>query len=157
MLNVNKRKSIFIISLISSAIVWCGESLIHFTILEDSQSFELIPRDLNELWMRLIICGQIIVFGAFAQKYANKKIDVAAEKMRTLNATMDTVQDRVGNALAGIKLLLSDSNNLSEKEKHQKLITLIDEVFSNLRSISDLEEVNEKIFHGEIYHLKINK
>ena len=157
MLKLHLRKSIFVISIISAAIVWCGESLVHYVILENGDSFELLPTDLNELWMRLVICGQIIIFGAFAQRYANRKINLAEEKMRTLNATMNTVHDRVGNSLAGIKLLLSDTNGLSDQERNQKLITLVDEIFTNLRSISDLEEVNEKIFHDEIYHLNMSK
>ena len=157
MLKLHLRKSIFIISIISAAIVWCGESLVHYVILENGDSFELLPTDLNELWMRLVICGQIIIFGAFAQRYANRKINLAEEKMRTLNATMNTVHDRVGNSLAGIKLLLSDTNGLSDQERNQKLITLVDEIFTNLRSISDLEEINEKIFHDEIYHLDMSK
>ena len=157
MLKLHLRKSIFVISIISAAIVWCGESLVHYVILENGDSFELLPTDLNELWMRLVICGQIIIFGAFAQRYANRKINLAEEKMRTLNATMNTVHDRVGNSLAGIKLLLSDTNGLSDQERNQKLITLVDEIFTNLRSISDLEEINEKIFHDEIYHLNMSK
>ncbi|MCU7940408.1 MAG: hypothetical protein KZQ64_08035 [gamma proteobacterium symbiont of Bathyaustriella thionipta] len=109
--------------------------------------------------MRSIICGLIIAFGMFAQRNTNKKLDVEAEKMRTLKATMDTVHDRVGNSLAGIKLLLGDSNRTDciDQETHQKLIHLIDDTFENLRDISSLEEINEKQFHNDIYHLDFNK
>ena len=153
------RQSILLISIITAAIIWFGESLLHFAILDQGQAFELFPDDFNELWMRAIICTLIITFGIYAQRYAKKQLDVEEEKMRTLKATMNTVHDRVGNALAGIKLLLGDSNknNIVDKETHQKLIMLIDETFENLRDISNIEDINEKQFHNEIYHLDIDK
>lgn len=151
------RQSILIISLIFAAIVWLGESLVHFAILDHGQPFELIPGDFNELWMRAVICSLIVIFGIYVQRNANNKLDVEKEKMRTLKATMHTVEDCVGNALSGIKLLLGDAekNNLFNEETHHKLTTLIDETFENLRKISSIEEVNEKKFLKDIYYLEI--
>ncbi|MDX2504036.1 MAG: hypothetical protein QNL62_06115 [Gammaproteobacteria bacterium] len=152
------RQSILIISIITAAIIWFGESLVHFSFLDQGQSFELFPNDLNELWMRTIICALVITFGIYLQRQTNKKLDVEAEKVRTLKATMNTVNDRVGNALAGIKILLGESNNnIVDKETHQKLILLIDETFKSLRDISNIEEINIKQIHNEIYHLDIDE
>ena len=156
---IQARYSILIISIITAAVIWFGESLIHFTFLDPGQSFELFPTDFNELWMRAIICALIITFGIYTQKQTNKKLDVEAEKLRTLKATMDTVHDRVGNSLAGIKLLIGGThkNNTIDQETHEKLIILIDETFESLRDISNIEKINEKQFHNEIYHLDIDK
>ncbi|MCK5648758.1 MAG: hypothetical protein KAI22_07745 [Gammaproteobacteria bacterium] len=156
---IQSRQSIFLISILTAVIIWFGESLVHFFILDQRRTFELLPNDLNELWMRAIICGLIIIFGIYSQIHSNKKMDLEAEKMRTLKATMNTVHDLVGNSLAGIKLLLGEpnKNNIVDKETHKKLIKLIDETFSSLRDISNIEEINEKQFHNEIYHLEINK
>ena len=37
------------------------------------------------------------------------KMNVKQEKIRTLKATMNTVEDRIGNALSVIKLLIIES------------------------------------------------
>ena len=133
-------------SFIFAAISWLGESLLHFAILEHGQPFEWIPGDSNELWMRTVIFSLIVIFGIYAQRHANNKLDVKEEKMRTLKATMNTVEDRVGNALSGIRLLLLDAekNKLINKKTHQKLTTLIDDTFEDLRKLSSIEVINEK-------------
>ncbi len=156
---IQTRHSILIISIISAAIIWFGESLLHFSVLDQGQLFELFPNDSNELWMRAIICGLIIIFGIYIQRHTNQKLDLEAEKMRTLKATMNTVHDLVGNSLAGIKLLLANSekNDIVDIETHKKLIILIDETFASLRDISNIEALNEKQFHNDIYHLELDK
>jgi len=152
-----EKQSILLISLIFAAISWLGESLIHFSILDHGRSFELIPSDFNELWMRAVICSLIIIFGIYVQRLVNKKMDVKEEKMRTLKATMNTVEDRIGNALYGIKLLLIDAekSNLVKKDTYQKIIKLIDETFEDLRKLSSIEEVIERKHFEDIYYLDI--
>ena len=151
------RQSILIISLIFAAISWLGESLVHFAILDYGHPFELIPGDSNELWMRAVICSLIVIFGIYVQTHANKKMDVEEEKMRTLKATMNTVEDRLGNALAGIKLLLAgaEESNLVNKEMYQKATILIDDAFEDLRKLSGMKEINEKERLKGIYYLEI--
>lgn len=151
------RQSIFIISLIFAAISWMAESLVHFTILDHGQAFELIPSDSNELWMRIVICGLIVIFGIYVQRTANKKMDVKEEKMRTLKATVNTVEDRLGNALSGIRLLLTGAknSNLVNKETYQKLTILIDDAFEDLRKLSSIEEIVEKERLKDTYYLEI--
>ena len=151
------RQSILIISLIFAAISWLGESLVHFYILDHGQPFELIPSDSNELWMRSVIFSLIVIFGIYVQTYANKKTDVEEEKMRTLKATMNTVEDRLGNALSGIKLLLAgaEKSNLANRETYQKLTRLLDDAFEDLRKLSSIEEINEKERLKDVYYLEI--
>ena len=152
------RQSIFIISLIFATVSWLGESLVHFAILDHGQAFEWIPGDSNELWMRAVIVSLIVIFGIYAQRHANKSMDVKEEKMRTLKATMNTVEDRVGNALSGIKLLLvsAEKSDLVNKETYRKLTVLIDATFEDLRKLSSLEEINEKERLKDIYYLEID-
>ena len=144
-------------SFIVAAISWLGESLLHFAILEHGQPFEWIPGDSNELWMRTVIFSLIVIFGIYVQTYANKKMDVEEEKMRTLKATMNTVEDRLGNALSGIKLLLAgaEKSKLVNKETHQKVTILIDDAFEDLKKLSSIEEIHEKERLKDIYYLEI--
>ena len=157
MLFSQARQSIFIISVLFAAMSWFAESLVHYAVLDHGQVFELIPGDLNELWMRSVICGLIIMFGIYAQRNANKKMDLKEEKMRTLRATMNTVEDRVGNALHGIRLLLlnAEKGDLMNKEAYQKLTILIDGIFEDLKILSSIEEIHEKKRLKDIYYLDI--
>ncbi len=65
--------------------------------------------------------------------------------MRTLKATMHTVEDRVGNALYGIKLLLlmAERDRLVNNDTYEKSIKLIDDAFEGLRELSTMDEINE--------------
>lgn len=153
------RHVILIVSFIFAAMSWLGESLVHFAILEHGHPFELVPSDSNELWMRSVICSLIVVFGFYAQSHANKKLDVKEEKMRTLKATINTVEDRIGNALSGIKLLLVSAENskLVNRETCEKATILIDEAFEDLRKLSSVTAINEKQLYKDIYYLEIEK
>jgi len=77
--------------------------------------------------------------------------------MRTLRATMNTVEDRVGNALHGIRLLLlnAEKGDLMNKEAYQKLTILIDGIFEDLKILSSIEEIHEKKRLKDIYYLDI--
>jgi len=154
-----ERQLFLIISIISAAIFWCGESLMHFAVLDYGQPFELIPSDFNELWMRAFISALVIIFGLYVQRQVNKNLDVKEAKMRTLKATMNTVHDRVGNALSGIKMVLGNGkkNNLVDEEIYHQVIAVIDETFDDLQKFSNIEEIKEKRFHNDIYFLEIEK
>jgi len=153
------RQAILMISLIFAAASWLGESLVHFAILEHGQPFEFIPSDSNELWMRVVIFSLIVIFGIYAQRHANHKMDVKEAKMRTLKATMNTVEDRIGNALSGIRLLLVDAENntLVNKETYEKAMILIDGAFEDLRKLSSIGAISEKKVFKDIYYLEIEK
>lgn len=148
-----------IISLISAVIFWCGESLMHFAVLDHGKPFELIPSDFNELWMRAFISVLVVIFGLYVQRQVNIRQDVEEEKMRTLKATMNTVHDRVGNALSGITMILGDgaNNNLVDEETYRRVSAVIDETFEDLRKLSTIEKINEKRFDNDIYFLEIEK
>jgi len=157
---INPERQLFlIISLISAAIFWCGESLMHFAVLDQGKPFELIPSDFNELWMRAFISTLVAIFGLYVQRQVNKRQDVKEEKMRTLKATMNTVHDRVGNALSGIKMILVDgaNNNRVDEETYRRVTAVIDETFEDLRKFSNIEKINEKRFDNDIYFLEIEK
>jgi hypothetical protein len=58
---------------------------------------------------------------------------------------MHTVEDRVGNALYGIKLLLlmAERDRLVNDDTYQKSIKLIDDAFAGLRELSTIDERGE--------------
>ncbi|MEN8128891.1 MAG: hypothetical protein ABFS45_01575 [Pseudomonadota bacterium] len=147
------------LSIFLAVMVWLGESLLHYLVFNHGHPFEIIPHDFNEIWMRVVMCVLIIAFGSYAQKQTHKKIAVEREKLRTLKATMHTVEDSVGNALVGMKYILSDAlnNQRITEETESNLIQLIDDTISQLREISNLDVVHEKRFSKNTYCLDTTK
>lgn len=154
-----ERQLYLVISLVSATIFWLGESLMHFIVLDNGQPFELIPGDFNELWMRTMISALVVLFGLYVQRQVNKRLDVKEEKMRTLKATMNTVQDRVGNTLFGIKMMLGKATRESrmDEETYRRVVAAIDETVEELDKLSASHKVNEKQFQNGIYFLEIEK
>lgn len=152
-------KPILIFSILLSLLLWIGESYFHYWVFDPGHPFEFIPSDQNELWMRLLICGIVIVFGAYGQRQANKKRILQEEKLRTLKATMHTVEDRVGNSLLSIKYLLNnaESERNIDRQTSKDIMHLIDDTMVQLREIHALDEVKEKRFSGDTYCLDTRK
>jgi hypothetical protein len=88
---------------------WVAESLIHrFVYFEDT--FEVIPSDSNEIWMRLVIIMLILGFGLFADDRANKIRQKEAEKREVFLATVRSSQHILNNLLNQMQLALFDSD-----------------------------------------------
>lgn len=153
------KRPVLLISLAVSIFVWLGESLVHYVIFDYGHSLEIIPHDVNELWMRIVICSIIIIFGIYTQIQTDKNLSIENEKLQTLKATMHTVEDCVGNTLMGMKYTLHDAEKSGSvnKETHSKLIQMIDMIMTQLRDISSLESVDRKPFTNGITYLKTDK
>jgi hypothetical protein len=142
------RQPVLIFSLTVCLLFWIGESLFHYWVFNHGHPFELIPSDQNELWMRLLICILLVIIGAFAQRQANRKRAIQAEKLRTLKATMHTVEDRVGNSLLSIKYLLLDphTDQAVDRQTAKQILRLVDDTIGQLREIHTLDRVAERRF-----------
>jgi carboxypeptidase C (cathepsin A) len=152
-------KPVMWFSILLSLALWLGESLFHYLIFDPNHPFELIPSDTNELWMRLSICGMVIIFGGYIQHQTTKKRAIQEEKLRTLKATMHTVEDRIGNSLLSIKYLLTDAenNHRINRASSKEITDLIDNTMAELRQIRKLDVVTEKRFSDNTFYLELDK
>ncbi|MEN8178603.1 MAG: hypothetical protein ABFS39_08275 [Pseudomonadota bacterium] len=109
--------------------------------------------------MRLVICVLIIVFGSYIQRQTNKKRAIEEEKLRTLKATMHTVEDRVGNTLLSIKYLLLDAekSQFMNLQLSNDILKLIDDTMTELREIRNMDVVHEKPFSKNTFYLDTDK
>ena len=101
-----KHRKISIYAVILSLIFWLAESVIHRFIF--SEAFELIPSELNELWMRSVIFVLIIGFGLFADNQANKIVAAESEKHEIFVATVSSTQHILNNLLNQLQLIFFD-------------------------------------------------
>ena len=152
-------KPVLLFSIFFAALLWFGESLFHYLVFDPGHPFEIIPSDNNELWMRLLICLILVIFGGYIQRQSTKKRDIEAEKLRTLKATMHTVEDRVGNNLLSIKYLLIDAENnqFINLQLSNDILKLIDSTMSELREIRNMDVVSERRFSSDTFYLDTNK
>lgn len=82
---------------------------------------------------------------------AARKAEVRQEKLKVLKATMQTVQDIVGNFLNNMqyfRLEMSKNNGLSP-ESTQKLNRLIQETSIQINELGNLEEIRERRLAGD--------
>ena len=88
---------------------------------------------------------------------SKKVIEMA--KLRTLKATMHTVEDTIGNALVSMKSILMEAKkkrNVSD-ETFSRLSCIISDSMKQMREIGDIDVVNVKHFTQNIYYLEIMK
>ena len=131
-----KRRKITICVVILSLLFWLADSVIHrFIYLEDA--FELIPTDVNELWMRTLIIVLLIGFGLFADNRVKKIDDAEQAKLEIFLATVSATQHVLNNLLNQWQLVFM------ELEKSREVS---DETWMLLeRSIKEGREQFEKL------------
>lgn len=81
-----------------------------------------------------------------------KDAEIQAEKLRTLKATMRTVQDITGNFLNNLQYftLEIEKNKTLSPESVRKLHELIHDTAERLNKLGNLEEIREKKMHGDM-------
>jgi len=87
------RHALLSIGLILAGGFWILESVIHAVALNGA-AFHLFPDDLNELWMRSVICGMFVGFGIYADRVTARLHHVHVERQHVqqqLEASMAKV------------------------------------------------------------------
>lgn len=80
-----------------------------------------------------------------------KEVEMREEKLKTLKATMRTVQDIIGNFLNNLHFfkLEIDKNKTLSLESVNKLNALIQDTSQRINKLGDLEEIREKRMAGD--------
>jgi hypothetical protein len=124
---------------------WVAESLIHrFVYFDDS--FEIIPSDPNEIWMRLLIIVLILGFGMFADNRATRIRKKEAEKREVFLATVRSSQHILNNLLNQMQLALFDSDGRPglEAETRKLLDRSIREGKTQVECLSSVTEMDSE-------------
>lgn len=138
------RFNLFTLSIASAIFFWFVESLIHYFVF-DKGSFEVWPHDSNELWMRSLVCGLMVIVGYLAERHVRDREDIHAEKLRTLKATMNTVQDVVGNSLNSLQLICIEleAGNIPDEQSLQQIQKMVTQSADKLKTLSEISDVIE--------------
>ena len=90
-----------------AALYWFVESLIHKHIFEELP-FELIPSDINELQMRVVIGTTFVCFGLYADKKTKVLRAKEEEERRIFRATVHSAQLIIDKLLHNIRTGLNE-------------------------------------------------
>lgn len=96
-----------IMATLVSASYWFIESLIHQQIFKELP-FELIPSDINELQMRVVIVTLILCFGLYADKQIKVLRAKDEEERRIFCATVHSAQIIINKLLHNVRIGLNE-------------------------------------------------
>lgn len=141
-----KNNKIFLFSLILAFIFWVIESLLHALFFDKEMHFEIIPNEVNELWMRVIIVILILLIGFFVERYVNLQKKIQEEKLRTLEASIVSINEVAGNTLSLMSHYCADFIKAGEADLNtiKSMKEIIDETFISLNHISELKNMIER-------------
>jgi signal transduction histidine kinase len=89
---------------------WTAESIVHrFVFAEDK--FELLPANVNEIWMRALIVLLMICFGIFGDAWSRRLVSKEDEKRQIFIATISSTQHILNNLLNQIQVVLLEMDD----------------------------------------------
>lgn len=159
MRKVIQNNKIVFVSILVALTFWLLESGLHYFLFDHGHGFELWPHDANELWMRIVIVVLVVLVGFYADKQLKSQQRINDEKMKTLKATMHTVEDIVGNALNELLYFyqLAKDNEAFDQQVVEEYRRTIHGIAEKLRAVTHLQELREKeVFQG-IYELDLGE
>ena len=134
------------LSLLFASSYWIFESVIHYFVFGDFE-FEVIPRDINELWMRTTIVFLLIAFGFFADYHVNKLHHKDVEKHGVYRSMLNATNHILNNFLNNMILFRTEAEKSNDFDK--KLLKMYDQVIRDttdqIKSLDNIQEPNKEI------------
>jgi hypothetical protein len=130
---------------------WVAESLIHRFVYAEA-SFEIVPSEPNEFWMRLLIIVLIIGFGLFADNRANKIRKTEREKREVYVATVRSTQHILNNLMNQLQLAFLDleKEHCLESETRRLLERSIREGKEQVERLSSVSEITSESIEDSV-------
>ena len=146
MFKIIKNNQVFLFSLILAFIFWFVESLLHALFFDKDMHFEMIPHEANELWMRVVIVILIPLIGFFADRYVKLEKKIQDEKLRTLEASIISINEVAGNTLSLMSHYCDDfiKSGKADMDTIESMKEIIEETFASLTHISDVNNMIER-------------
>lgn len=147
-----------IVAFFIAFVFWFFDATIHYFVYREPQ-FELIPDDLNELWMRTIIILLIILFGIFADYFSRKLLitQKQLEASRIYTSMIHATHHILNNLLNQMQYFKIEA--LKSKDFDQEVLKLydnaIDEASELIERLSQVENITEENIWASIDPNKI--
>lgn len=130
---------------------WVAESIIHRFVYAE-EFFEVVPSDVNEFWMRLLIIVLIVGFGIFADNRARKIKASEQEKHAVFMATVRSTQHILNNLLNQLQLAFYDleKEGCLESETRKLLERSIREGKEQVERLSAVSDINKQTIEQSV-------
>ena len=130
---------------------WFAESVIHRFVYSEG-SFEIMPSDANELWMRLLIIVLILGFGMFADNRARRIKKSEREKREVYVATVRSTQHILNNLMNQLQLAFLDleKEHCLESETRKLLERSIREGKEQVERLSSVSEITSESIEDSV-------
>ena len=137
--NIMNNKIFTIAGIVLASIFWLFESSVHYLIFEESQ-FEIIPGELNELWMRIVIVLLIMIFGIVADFFIDRIVHKQLEVAHTYSSMIYASRHILNNLLNQMQLFKLEA--LKTKDFDRDIIKLYD---NSIIEASDLIDTLSRV------------
>jgi hypothetical protein len=154
-----KKNNYTIVAMLTSIIYWSFDSLLHKLIF-DKGDYEIIPSDINELWMRILIVILLIGFGIYADRHTKMLLEKENEKRAIYLATVSSTQHIVNNLLNQMQYfkLVADQTQAFNEETTEMYLNAMKEGKALVEKLSKVEELTaENIGHAVSPHNRNEK
>ncbi len=146
-----KHRKITVCVVILSLIFWLADSAIHRFIYAE-EAFELIPTDIDELWMRILIIVLLIIVGLVGDSRANKIDALEREKREIYVATVSSTQHVMNNLLNQLQVVFFEADKAHElgDENRKMLEQSIKEGKEQIARLSSVTKMNGKTIEKSV-------
>jgi hypothetical protein len=144
--DMTKKYFFLKISISFALLYWMIDSAVHYFGYGELQ-WEIIPTDINELWMRSVIFILLVGFGVLADHHTSKIAVKEAEKRDGYNSMLGTTRQMLRNFLTNMLLFRNEAEN--SKDYNNDVLKVFDEVINDvmaqIENYDNLREANKKI------------
>lgn len=139
----NRKTTLWALAI--SLVFWMFDSVLH-TFIYREVSFEVIPSDVDELWMRSLIIVLLVAFGLFADNRDAKLRAAEEAKREVFIATVSSTQHVLNNLLNQLQLVFLewDKNHRLSEETRKLLERAIWEGKEQVERLSSVTELNQR-------------
>ncbi len=136
-----RKRNYIPLSIILGLFSWFVDSFIHW-LVNGKKAFEIIPSDVNEIWMRSLIFILLVCFGVYANFHTKKIIDKEEDTRRVFKATAGASQHILNNFLNEILFFKAEAERVGGF--NEKTLKLLDDAVNKATGqLDDMRNVKE--------------
>jgi hypothetical protein len=144
-----QKRNYIPLSIILGIFSWFADSFIHW-LVNDKKAFEIIPSNVDEIWMRSLIFILLACFGAYANFHTKKIISKEEETRRVFKATAGASQHILNNFLNEILFFKDEAERVGGFD--EKTLKLLEDAVSTatgqldaMRNVKEISVKNIKV------------
>lgn len=140
-----KRSHFYLkVSILFALAYWFFDSLVHYFIYGEFE-FEIIPSEVNELWMRTVIFLVLVAFGLFADHHTTKIQKTEQEKKEVYKSMLFATNHILNNFLNNMMLFHMEAKKCKDfnpeiLNQYQKIIN---DASAQIKKLDGIETPNK--------------